>query len=43
MRELGIPPSRRVGEILEVLLEKVVEDPTLNDRERLLALVRSGG
>jgi tRNA nucleotidyltransferase (CCA-adding enzyme) len=41
MRELGIKPSRRVGEILESLLEKVVEDPKLNEREALLAMIRS--
>ena len=41
MRELGIKPSRRVGEVLETLLERVVEDPTLNDRETLLAMIRS--
>jgi len=41
MRELGIKPSRRVGEVLEVLLERVVEEPTLNDRETLLAMIRS--
>jgi tRNA nucleotidyltransferase (CCA-adding enzyme) len=41
MRELAIAPSRRVGEILEMLLEKVVEDPTLNERETLLALIRA--
>lgn len=40
MRELAIKPSRRVGEILEALLEKVLEDPTLNERETLLTLVR---
>ena len=40
MRELSIKPSRRVGEILEGLLERVVEDPALNEREALLALVR---
>jgi tRNA nucleotidyltransferase (CCA-adding enzyme) len=40
MRELAIPPSRRVGEVLDAVLEKVVEDPLLNERERLLALVR---
>jgi tRNA nucleotidyltransferase (CCA-adding enzyme) len=40
IRELGITPSRRVGEVLETLLEKVVEDPSLNVRETLLALVR---
>jgi len=40
MRELGIAPGRRVGEILEHLLEMVVEDPSLNDRETLLQLIR---
>jgi tRNA nucleotidyltransferase (CCA-adding enzyme) len=41
MRELGIPPSRRVGEILEALLEKVVEDPSLNIRDTMLAMIRA--
>lgn len=41
MRVLGIPPSRRVGEVLEQLLEKVLDDPKLNQRETLEALVRS--
>jgi tRNA nucleotidyltransferase (CCA-adding enzyme) len=41
MRVLGIPPSRRIGEILEQLLEKVLDDPKLNDRETLEALVRA--
>jgi tRNA nucleotidyltransferase (CCA-adding enzyme) len=40
MRVLGIPPSRRVGQILERLLERVLDDPTLNTREGLEALVR---
>ena len=40
MRELAIKPSRRVGEVLETLLEKVVDDPSLNDREILLRLIR---
>jgi tRNA nucleotidyltransferase (CCA-adding enzyme) len=43
MRELGIAPSRRVGEVLEALLEKVVEDPGLNERETLLDLIRQQG
>jgi tRNA nucleotidyltransferase (CCA-adding enzyme) len=43
MRELGIPPSRRVGEVLESLLEKVIEDPSLNEREALLAIIRKMG
>jgi tRNA nucleotidyltransferase (CCA-adding enzyme) len=43
MRELGVPPSRRVGEVLENLLEKVVEDPSLNERETLFSLIRQMG
>lgn len=37
MKALGIPPSRRIGQLLEALLEEVIDDPSLNDRERLLA------
>jgi tRNA nucleotidyltransferase (CCA-adding enzyme) len=40
MRELQIKPSRRVGEVLEMLLEKVTEDPALNERDALLKLIR---
>ncbi|MBV6522712.1 MAG: CCA-adding enzyme [Gemmatimonadaceae bacterium] len=36
----GIPPGRRVGEILRGLLDLVLEDPTLNTRERLVQLAR---
>lgn len=39
MRLLGIAPSRRVGELLEQLVERVLDQPTLNnpgDLERLL-------
>jgi tRNA nucleotidyltransferase (CCA-adding enzyme) len=36
MQVLGIPPSRRVGEVLEALLERVIDDPSLNTRERLV-------
>jgi tRNA nucleotidyltransferase (CCA-adding enzyme) len=39
MRILGVPPSRIVGEVLEKLLERVMDDPTLNEREKLEALV----
>jgi tRNA nucleotidyltransferase (CCA-adding enzyme) len=41
IRELAIKPSRKVGEVLEALLEKVIEDPSLNEREKLLALIRT--
>jgi tRNA nucleotidyltransferase (CCA-adding enzyme) len=39
MARLGIPPGPAVGRILERLLERVLEDPHLNQRETLLALV----
>jgi tRNA nucleotidyltransferase (CCA-adding enzyme) len=41
--ELAIRPSRRVGEILEWLLERVVEDPGNNQREVLIGLIRRYG
>ncbi|HET9332212.1 MAG TPA: CCA tRNA nucleotidyltransferase [Gemmatimonadota bacterium] len=37
---LGLPPGPLFGEVLAAALERVVEDPTLNSPERLLALVR---
>ena len=40
MAELGLPPGPKVGEALSYLLERVLEDQSLNDRERLLGLVR---
>jgi poly(A) polymerase/tRNA nucleotidyltransferase (CCA-adding enzyme) len=43
MKELGIPPSPRVGQILSELFERVTEDPTLNTREKLLELAREVG
>ena len=39
MRVLRIPPSRAVGQVLEKLLERVIDDPSLNSKERLEALV----
>jgi tRNA nucleotidyltransferase (CCA-adding enzyme) len=40
MRELGLPPGPRVGEVLQWLLAQVVEDPSLNERDRLLRKAR---
>lgn len=40
MTILDIPPSRRVGEVLDALLERVLDDPALNTRETLERLVR---
>jgi tRNA nucleotidyltransferase (CCA-adding enzyme) len=40
MKELGLKPGRILGEILEALLELVILDPALNEREALLAAAR---
>jgi len=40
MKELGIPPSPKVGTILNELFERVTDDPKLNTREDLLEAVR---
>lgn len=40
LREAGIPPGPRLGEIIDRLLELVLEDPALNVRETLLAEAR---
>lgn len=37
---LGLEPGPLFGEVLEAALERVVEEPALNTRDRLLALVR---
>jgi tRNA nucleotidyltransferase (CCA-adding enzyme) len=39
MRILGIAPGREIGVILERLLERVLDDPSLNETEKLQALV----
>jgi poly(A) polymerase/tRNA nucleotidyltransferase (CCA-adding enzyme) len=43
MRELGIPPGPEVGRVIGVLFEKVLDDPELNTRDRLLALIHDVG
>ncbi|HVK70665.1 MAG TPA: CCA tRNA nucleotidyltransferase [Polyangium sp.] len=40
MRELAIPPGPVVGEILAALVEVVTDDPTENERGRLLVAAR---
>ena len=40
LRELGLTPGPRFGEILDGLLERVLEEPSLNRRDALLRLVR---
>jgi tRNA nucleotidyltransferase (CCA-adding enzyme) len=36
---LGLKPSPRFGTILEGLMQRVLGDPSLNRRDRLLSLV----
>ena len=36
---VGVPPGPLVGQVLARLLEKVLDDPDLNTRERLLSLL----
>ena len=36
----GIPPGRQIGETLSALLERVLDDPSLNTREILLKLYK---
>jgi tRNA nucleotidyltransferase (CCA-adding enzyme) len=40
IRELGLAQGPRLGWILEALLERVIEEPTLNDAPTLLLLAR---
>ncbi len=39
MEALGLPPGPKVGQVLGRLLERVLDDPELNTRERLLELL----
>jgi poly(A) polymerase/tRNA nucleotidyltransferase (CCA-adding enzyme) len=39
--ELGLQPGPGLGRILDELLERVLEDPVLNDRPTLLLLAQS--
>jgi tRNA nucleotidyltransferase (CCA-adding enzyme) len=39
MRILGVGPGRVIGVVLERLLERVLDDPSLNQRETLETLV----
>jgi poly(A) polymerase/tRNA nucleotidyltransferase (CCA-adding enzyme) len=40
MEELGIQPGPRVGEALDFLLQRVLEDPSLNEKDKLLDLLK---
>ena len=40
MRELGIPQGPEVGRIINALFERVLDEPALNTREKLIELAR---
>ncbi|MBR6322430.1 MAG: polynucleotide adenylyltransferase [Lachnospiraceae bacterium] len=40
---LGMKPGKTLGETLQALLSKVLDDPSLNEKEKLLALLKEGG
>lgn len=41
MKELGIGPGPKVGEILNTLFQEITDDPTKNNREYLLGRIKS--
>jgi putative nucleotidyltransferase with HDIG domain len=41
MAELGVPPGPELGRILDALLERVIADPSINQRPTLLAEARA--
>jgi tRNA nucleotidyltransferase (CCA-adding enzyme) len=41
MPELGIPPGPDVGRILNALFERVLDEPSLNTREKLIELAKA--
>ena len=40
MRELGIGPGKKVGQVLNSLFNRVLDFPDLNDRDKLLEMIR---
>jgi tRNA nucleotidyltransferase (CCA-adding enzyme) len=40
-RELGLAPGPVIGRLLDELMEAVLDDPSLNERDRLLALAQA--
>ncbi len=41
LAEAGIPKGPAMGTVLEFLLESVLEDPTMNEKEKLLTLAKN--
>ena len=43
MQILGIPPGPKIGRVLEVLLQEVMDEPEKNERENLTARIKTLG
>jgi tRNA nucleotidyltransferase (CCA-adding enzyme) len=40
LKELGLEPGPQFGEVMRVLLDRVIEEPSLNERDTLLRMAR---
>jgi tRNA nucleotidyltransferase (CCA-adding enzyme) len=40
LKRIGLAPGPRFGEILRALLDRVIEEPALNEKDELLRLAR---
>ena len=40
-QELGLPPGREIGRLMERLLDAAIDDPSINDRAALIARARA--
>jgi tRNA nucleotidyltransferase (CCA-adding enzyme) len=40
LKGLGMPPGPQYSEVLDALVQRVIDDPTLNERDRLMQIVR---
>ena len=38
--EMGVPQGQRIGEVLGIIFDRVVDEPELNDREVLLKMAQ---
>ena len=38
---LGYLPGKEIGEILKILFDRVIEDPSMNEKDKLINLVRT--
>jgi tRNA nucleotidyltransferase (CCA-adding enzyme) len=40
LKSLGMPPGPQYSQVLDALVQRVIDDPTLNERDRLMHIVR---